>query len=213
MFLTISKVDSLRLFIITDEVNEVTHFELSTITEQGDFHDEIDIVKGELIDESFVLTLEAEPDRYDNSCNGFYDITITWSKLYIDFQWKYNRTFCDFGYGYNKIKTRFYNSTGHYLINEDSINVTIIVGNTIVYPIDYYSLIVDPSSPIEVKAWTKLFVFDNLSEGEPIPLDEWFNDSMFEYNIIPESTNLSIGFIFITSISVLIIITGKRSRN
>ncbi|MHA1186086.1 MAG: hypothetical protein ACTSSK_04310 [Candidatus Heimdallarchaeota archaeon] len=200
LFVNISNVLGASIFTIRDPRNDVTLFSNTTgsVVDQGNFHNEIDIIKCELVDEMIVVTLEDAPiiDLHE------YFITIRWETV----PFLHNYTFGYFGSGWNNIVTNYWNSTGHGIAYNTVLGAITVSGRTIIYPISNYTMLTDPSTPDMCRVETKVYT-DNPHE--------YYNDTLRELNITPGLPGYTFEIITFTmiTISVLYVIRKKQTQN
>ncbi|MBD3191775.1 MAG: hypothetical protein GF308_14100 [Candidatus Heimdallarchaeota archaeon] len=109
--------------------------------ESGDFHDEIDIIKLELVGEKFVITFQDKPK---NDYNYSYLLTVFWNNENQNFD---HFTKAEFTYETNFVQAIHIPSQGGFIVDGQEEGVITISNNRLLIPIVNYSLIDEPFSP------------------------------------------------------------------
>ena len=128
-------------WVVFDQINDVK-VEIQGLSppyELGDFHDEIDIVKLELVDEQFNLTFQDKPIK---DLNYSYSLTVFWNDENTGFDvW----TFAMFNHSINLVELVHLDENSN-LILEGREDIITISGNSLLIPIVNYTIIEDPFS-------------------------------------------------------------------
>jgi hypothetical protein len=137
-------------FTLTDETNDVEHYEGSTKDDPGpNVHSEIDIASLEIDGVSVILTFVATPLGAENYT---YSMRIFWLGDDLIGNW----TKANFGGAHNYVKTKIMNSDGGVIIDEQEITGEIaIAGLTIIIPIFNVSMIPQILDPKYVWIYTE----------------------------------------------------------
>jgi len=135
----------------------------------GNFHDEIDIEKIELIDKQFYLTFQDKPIK---DFNYSYSLTVFWNDENIELDvW----TFAKFDHSTNIIETVHTDENDNIILDGQQEDTITILENSLLVPIVNYSLIEEPFSPfIYISVFSSYIVNRTLN----------YEDNLDDYNII-----------------------------
>ncbi|MHA1188641.1 MAG: hypothetical protein ACTSXA_12970 [Candidatus Heimdallarchaeota archaeon] len=204
LLLSVSNVVGSSLFLIRDNINDVTLYSdfSDSILETGDYHNEIDIVSGELVNESFILTLEDPPFE---DYHHVYELIIYWDTNFIVDNSFGNFTVGRFSYFSNCMMTTITNQSDFILAESVDYSSITISSNTLIFPIDLYSMLSHPSSPDD-------FIVESFAmTGNH---HEYFNDTLrLNTSIVAHGFNIAVTLAVLSTISFIFAVTRKYQKN
>ncbi|MHA1308980.1 MAG: hypothetical protein ACTSO7_17395 [Candidatus Heimdallarchaeota archaeon] len=211
--LNIPAVSAKHIFTIRDTANEVTLFDskANDILDSGAFHGEIDIVRVELVDDWIKVTLKDAP---------IIDIDHHYS---FDIVWEYGPSTVNRSYGHiggrgygGSIGTNLYDSQGAVIIEGSVYDVVILNGDSIFYPICYFSLLSDPTTPELCEVSTLVYVDDPQYNEYPHLIGFsyiYYNDTLRELDITPDYPSIPITLSLVTIGGILTLLVFSPRFN
>lgn len=185
------------LFSITDPVNDVKHYQNTTLSGTGDYHDEIDIVGFEVNTNQLKMLFEGTP--IDDS-DHLYNMVIFWDGD----EDSLNRTVCQIGGGIiSLVATYLYDSNEIAVAINSATNVVTTTIDSVETPIPAFNLIQDPSNPQYINVHSAYI---------EVPNSEYFMDNLTDSGTLSGNTGFNAGIISCGLSFTLVLIALIRKK-
>ncbi|NHK31670.1 MAG: hypothetical protein FK730_09985 [Asgard group archaeon] len=203
-------------FPINDEINDVAHFIDNKFQDQGDFCDEVDIVKLEKVSSNLELTLQNAPiiDKLH-----MYTCTIHWDGNETYFTNYSTATIGSLYYHYvnNSVMTYLEDSSGQLVVQHLVNGIITLDERKIIMPLINHSLIENPENPSWIRAYAA-YTFEDVFHNfnyyvDYLPDYEWWITEPSTYQSPTESVSGLKMIVSVISISVMVVIVYKKKSS
>jgi hypothetical protein len=203
-------------FPINDEINDVAHFINNKFYDQGDFYDELDIVKLDKVGSNLELTLQNNPivDKIH-----FYTCIIHWDGNETDFT---NYSIAQIGalyyhYVNNSVMTHLEESSGQLVVEHLVNGIITLSERKIIMPIINHSLIENPENPSWIRAYAA-YTFEDVFHNfnyyvDYLPDYEWWITEPTTNQSPTESISGLKMIVSVISISVMVVVVYKKKSS
>ncbi|NHJ40730.1 MAG: hypothetical protein FK731_11925 [Asgard group archaeon] len=202
-------------FPLEDEINDVAHLIDNKFQDQGDYQDEIDIVKLELNGTNLELTLQNAPIV---DFNHRYSYTIHWDGNETNYT---NYSIATIGSSYefymnNSAMTYLKDSSGKLVVQCLVNDVLRVEERKIIMPIINFSLIENPNNPAWLRVsttFTFVDVFNNNYWVDYLPDYNWWLIEPTNKTSTTDSVSNSGFIIGIISLGMCIVIIYRKKKS
>ncbi|MHA1440417.1 MAG: hypothetical protein ACTSPK_00960 [Candidatus Heimdallarchaeota archaeon] len=143
IIISLGNVSGAVVWIYWDDVDDVEFFDNSIPQYDGDYHDEIDIIRADLNGSNIVFQFQATPI---DDADHIYYLDIYWTQ-YAGF----NSTSAIFGMGNNVMATYLHNSVGQNVASSVVQDSIVIGGYYLLMPIPIFAQIPGTADPYYIQ--------------------------------------------------------------